>query len=117
MPPIKAASMKKYVGTASECLSMICLKFSWVGNELNTGFWSNDLVDGPFAYIGNDSNAYGSMKAGKLSGFNVIESEKLVVYGHFANNLLHGTAILRNTERVDLVQYSRGMIIYTKKSM
>jgi hypothetical protein len=57
------------------------------------------------------------MKAGKLTGFNVIESEKLIVYGHFANNLLHGTAILRNAERVELMQYSRGTAIHTQKSM
>ena len=91
-------------------------KFFWVVNSINSAFWKLGVVEGLYCYIGNECNAYGSMKAGKLNGFNVIELEQSTVYGRFLDNLLHGMAVFRNPELVEIVEYCRGDVIAIKKS-
>lgn len=56
------------------------------------------------------------MKAGRLSGFNVIESPQSTLYGRFQDNLLHGNIVVRYPELVEVVEYCRGELIAVKKS-
>lgn len=73
-------------------------------------------MDGFYCYLGRDCNAYGTMKEGKLHGFNVIESEESTVYGRFQDNQLHGTEVFRYPQLIEIIEYSRGELIAVKKS-
>lgn len=61
------------------------------------------MVEGLYCYLGSECNAYGTMKEGRLTGFNVIESVRSTVYGRFVDNLLHGMVVFRYPELVEVV--------------